>query len=235
MSREAHDLPAEKIERARKLWRRCVNCTSVIALVLLGAGVTRAQSSPNASGTPPALAAKSSSVPATQKNAAQPPTNAMNTGIKVHGHWIIEVRNPDGSLVTHREFENEIQIAGVATLAGLLARTATPGAWAIGLGDAVSPPCTASMGFVSFVSNYTGAASQGCFIGEPSGVYSSPCTAANNCSPNPRNFDICRGERRGKPPASWSSKLRRMRARRQCPDVPPCAPVRSRESIWVSN
>ena len=30
----------------------------------------------------------------------------MNTGIKVHGHWIIEVLNPDGSLVNHREFEN---------------------------------------------------------------------------------------------------------------------------------
>ncbi len=223
MSREAHDLPAEKIERARKLWRRCVNCTSVIALVLLGAGVTRAQSSPNASGTPPALAAKSSSVPATQKNAAQPPTNAMNTGVKVHGHWIIEVRNPDGSLVTHREFENEIQVAGVATLASLLARTATPGAWSIGLGDAVSPPCTASMGFVSFAPYYTGAVSQGCFIGEPGGVYAVACAAAENCSPNLAISTFTSGTV-GIPPHPGPPALGCQTAPAGA-DVLPCAPV----------
>lgn len=29
-------------------------------------------------------------------------------GIKVHGHWTIEVRNPDGKLVSHTEFENSL-------------------------------------------------------------------------------------------------------------------------------
>ena len=28
--------------------------------------------------------------------------------IKVHGHWTIEVRDPDGALKTHREFENAL-------------------------------------------------------------------------------------------------------------------------------
>ncbi|MGA7028116.1 MAG: hypothetical protein WBY24_05660, partial [Candidatus Acidiferrales bacterium] len=184
MRRGANHEAAEKIERADKPTPRWLASTSVLALILFGAGVTSAQSSLHSTATPPANTAKPSPVSAAQKIAAQPPANGMSTGIKVHGHWIIEVHNPDGSLVTHREFENEIQIAGVATLASLLARTATPGSWAIGLGDAVSPPCTTSMGFVSFAVYYTGAASQGCFIGEPSGVYAVPCAAANGCSPN---------------------------------------------------
>lgn len=71
-------------------------------------------------------------------------------GIKVHGHWTIEVRNPDGKLVTHREFENGL--SSTAPLAALLGRTKTVGAWAIKLfsngsqelcfsADAGSLPC----------------------------------------------------------------------------------------------
>ena len=33
------------------------------------------------------------------------PSGGPAEGIKVHGHWTIEVRDPDGTLVTHREFE----------------------------------------------------------------------------------------------------------------------------------
>src|SRR3989442_5421961 len=46
-------------------------------------------------------------------------------GIKVHGHWTIEVRNPDGTLVTRREFENGL--VGASGLAQILARQKTPG------------------------------------------------------------------------------------------------------------
>jgi hypothetical protein len=34
-------------------------------------------------------------------------------GIKVHGHWTIEVHNPDGSLVRHVEFDNTAGDAGL--------------------------------------------------------------------------------------------------------------------------
>jgi hypothetical protein len=50
-------------------------------------------------------------------------------GITVHGHWTIEVRNPDGKLVSHTEFENALAPNGAALLAGLLTGTATPGSW----------------------------------------------------------------------------------------------------------
>jgi len=52
-------------------------------------------------------------------------------GITVHGHWLIEVHNPDGSLASRHEFENSLS-AGAAfaadggsnALAGVLGRAA---------------------------------------------------------------------------------------------------------------
>lgn len=50
-------------------------------------------------------------------------------GIKVHGHWTIEVRDPDGTLVEHREFDNALLGTGFLEL--VLARTKTVGGWQI--------------------------------------------------------------------------------------------------------
>lgn len=46
---------------------------------------------------------------------------AQKEGIKVHGHWAIDVRNPDGTVVTHNEFENALTSDGAETLAEILA------------------------------------------------------------------------------------------------------------------
>ncbi len=74
-------------------------------------------------------------------------------GIKVHGHWTIEVRNPDGTLVTHREFENSIQSSGTAALASLLAGNQLLGPWQVDLIGSPQPcvwPVTgAAYGFSS--------------------------------------------------------------------------------------
>ena len=51
-------------------------------------------------------------------------------GIKVHGHWTIDVRNRDGKLVTHREFENSLQ-DGRYILGPLLGRANTAGNWLV--------------------------------------------------------------------------------------------------------
>jgi hypothetical protein len=54
----------------------------------------------------------------------------------VHGHWTIEVRNPDGTLATHREFENNLiggNYDGAAFIAAVLSRTVTVGSWGISL------------------------------------------------------------------------------------------------------
>jgi hypothetical protein len=52
-------------------------------------------------------------------------------GITVHGHWTIEVRNPDGSLAERREFENALN--GDNILTALLSRNNSMGPWAITL------------------------------------------------------------------------------------------------------
>lgn len=65
---------------------------------------------------------------------APPPAGAQNgpsEGIKVHGHWTIDVRNPDGTLVSHHEFENAIVPSGLTTLARILGGREAPGPWTI--------------------------------------------------------------------------------------------------------
>lgn len=61
----------------------------------------------------------------------KPSGDSRHEGIKVHGHWTIEVRNSDGTLATHREFENSLtQSTGSPLLANLLntvGQTSVPG------------------------------------------------------------------------------------------------------------
>jgi hypothetical protein len=47
----------------------------------------------------------------------KPSGSGSHEGINVHGHWTIEVRNPDGSFVRHVEFENALD-PGFTTTSG---------------------------------------------------------------------------------------------------------------------
>ena len=71
---------------------------------------------------------------------AAPPGPGVE-GIKVSGHWTIEVREPDGRLVSRTEFENALTTSGVGSLAAFLARDKTPGLWRIHLNGSTSEPC----------------------------------------------------------------------------------------------
>ena len=60
------------------------------------------------------------------------------SGIQIHGHWVIDVKNPDGKLVEHREFENSlVKVGGLPSgdqlLAGLLSGNLAAGDPGIGL------------------------------------------------------------------------------------------------------
>jgi hypothetical protein len=68
----------------------------------------------------------------------------QHEGIKVHGHWTIEVRNPDGSLATHREFENSLVDSSFTLLPPILSRTLTVGFWAVLLDGTGGGPCLSS-------------------------------------------------------------------------------------------
>jgi hypothetical protein len=62
--------------------------------------------------------------------------------INVHGHWVMEVRNPDGTLAERREFDNALAPGGGALLAQWLTRQGSPARWSIELGNYALPgPC----------------------------------------------------------------------------------------------
>jgi hypothetical protein len=64
-------------------------------------------------------------------------------GIQVHGHWVIEVRERNGTLVTRRAFENAlVPVAGQQLIGETLGGWLTIGAWTVYLTTASgTPPC----------------------------------------------------------------------------------------------
>jgi hypothetical protein len=107
---------------------------AVFALMLSSSSAGRAQASAASSAVPAATPAKAA--PASQ--AAQAAATGLrkpggnHEGITIHGHWTIEVRNPDGKLVTHREFENGLSAnpgTGATLLSAMLGGAVTPGSW----------------------------------------------------------------------------------------------------------
>ncbi len=64
---------------------------------------TASASAPNSK--PVAAAAKSGAV---VPLAVSHPASGLKSGVKVHGYWKIDVKNPDGKLASHTEFENSL-------------------------------------------------------------------------------------------------------------------------------
>jgi hypothetical protein len=98
----------------------------------------------------------------TQQSASRPPASTASalpaaTGesrdgaIKVHGHWVIDLKNPDGTLAGHREFENSLAVGqgGDAFLIGLLAGYFVPGDYGILLQGPAQPPLLSSASSLS--------------------------------------------------------------------------------------
>jgi hypothetical protein len=86
--------------------RQSLVFAALVAMVLSIAGIGGAQSGAPA---PAAPSVKAATAPAQAPAApAAKPAKGQHEGITVHGHWVIEVRNPNGELVTHREFENAL-------------------------------------------------------------------------------------------------------------------------------
>lgn len=96
------------------------------------------------------LAALPASASARQASHAVP---ASDGSIKLHGHWVIEVQDPDGRTVDRREFDNALMPGGAAHLAGVLGRQAKPGWWTVGLTSAAATGPCAGMSFSSVLSD----------------------------------------------------------------------------------
>jgi hypothetical protein len=50
------------------------------------------------------------------------PPGAVAQGVHVRGRWVVEVRNPDRTLVSRHEFDNALTGEGGTVLAGMLGR-----------------------------------------------------------------------------------------------------------------
>ena len=67
---------------------------------------------------------------------------SIHQGLKVHGHWVINISNPDGTQVQHHEFENSLETGAQGFLVGLLSGYMVPGDWMVVLGaQSGSGPC----------------------------------------------------------------------------------------------
>jgi hypothetical protein len=137
-------------------------------------------------------AAKSSTAAA---SAAHAPAKGAHEGIGIHGHWTIEVRNPDGTLARHVEFENGLCISqangnqttfegGDQIIATLLAGATSIGGWEILLGSPAIPTGAAASGpacplqAVYTLEQKNDASATGVNGSGPL------CTLATNCFPN---------------------------------------------------
>jgi hypothetical protein len=99
-----------------------------IAMLVLGTGISHAQMQ---SASAKAALAKTVA-PISQNAVAKPsPARGTSTTIQISGRWVIEVRNPDGKVTAHREFENTITNTGMTYLAALLAGSNAPGSLSI--------------------------------------------------------------------------------------------------------
>jgi len=72
---------------------------------------------------------------------AQKKEGAGADGIKVHGHWTIDVKNPDGSVASHHEFENALTPGGGSYLAIILTHSTQQ---FLGWGIVLYPPLSGS-------------------------------------------------------------------------------------------
>ena len=97
----------------------------------------------------------------------QKPASAINQGLKMHGHWIIDIKNPDGTLAQHHEFENSIQYDGQNYLVGLMSGYGAAGPWeiyfsSVGAVAGTSPCNSAQYPYCAIV--YSTASQPGSFI-----------------------------------------------------------------------
>jgi hypothetical protein len=132
---------------ARIAWPGLVP-VAFFGLMLSSSGAGRAQSSSTSPAVPAATPAKTS--PAAQIGQSSSPAERQSggnhEGIQVHGYWVIEVKNPDGTVTARREFENSLVTtgnnAGGPMLVLLLSGLGASGGMGINLGTTgANPPC----------------------------------------------------------------------------------------------
>jgi len=102
-----------------------------------------------------------------REEGGQKTASGMNQNMKMHGHWTIDIKNPDGTLAQHHEFENSIQYDGQNYLVGLMSGYGAAGPWeiyfsSVGAVAGTSPCNSAQYPYCAIV--YSTASQPGSFI-----------------------------------------------------------------------
>jgi len=84
----------------------------------------------------PAQVASSPAARSAEEEETAKPSRPGSEGIKVHGHWVLELKSAEGKLVERREFNNSLvtgggSVSGDQILASLLSGVVTPGGMGI--------------------------------------------------------------------------------------------------------
>jgi hypothetical protein len=67
--------------------------------------------------------------------------DGLPEGIRIHGHWVMQVLNADGTLAERREFDNALTSNGAGILSRVLTRTNGLARWTVELGASTGGPC----------------------------------------------------------------------------------------------
>jgi hypothetical protein len=70
------------------------------------------------------------------------PKKPGQDGLTMHGHWTIDLKNPDGTIAEHREFENSLMNPGY--LLSIVTGQTVPGDLGITIASTGSSVCTAA-------------------------------------------------------------------------------------------
>lgn len=112
-------------------------------------------------------------------SAAADPAGGTTEGITVHGHWRIEVVDPDGTPVSSYEFDNALTSTGRYFLGGLLHRGHSTGAWKVVLSGPAGGPHPCDNGTSACVISEAGAYWAGDVVHSPDLVVTSTSTGAS--------------------------------------------------------
>lgn len=117
-------------------WHSLVSNRLIRPWKLIPAWFALSLAMPAALAQAPALAvpqAAIASVPPAEEQPNSATPGGPHESVKVHGHWVIEVKNPDGSLAQRHEFENSLQSDATKALSELLLGNAVPAGWFVSL------------------------------------------------------------------------------------------------------
>ena len=123
----------------KSLWILVVVSFCLLIAAVAGLSYQRMASTEDASGPEAPVVASSSAetqqVSESSRTASTAPSDGQSEGIQVHGHWVIEVSNPDGTLAKVVEFDNDLDPdSGARHLVAVLGKTQTQGVWGVQVG-----------------------------------------------------------------------------------------------------